>query len=153
MPLLIDATKSVAIDKIVTYVANATQTEPQLKQCDICNREGTPVGSFPLRRPRCCKPIHVCSQGHSKSAIVWAFRDRCKNCPLHSRARVAEVEYLSPKLQVRRKWSFTRAKSAEQSKLIDEGSAEHLEHLEHSEQEPSSRSSSGSGSSDMNDDV
>lgn len=97
-------TNNVVIDKIVAYVANATQPEPQLKQCDICNREGTPVGSFPLRRPKCCKPIWVCSQGHSKSVIIWAFRDRCQECPLHCRSGVAEVEYLSPKLPTRRRW-------------------------------------------------
>jgi len=119
MPRLNDAHKSVVIDKIAAYVANATQPEPQLKQCDICNREGTPVGSFPLRRPKCCKPIRVCSQGHSKSVIIWTFRDRCKECPLHCRARVAEVEYLSPKLRARRSWY---PKSVERSIETDESS-------------------------------
>lgn len=76
------------------HTANATQLESQLKQCDICSSKGAPLCNFPLRRPDCCKPIYVCSHGHSKREILETFRHHCWECPKHSQATIPEVEFI-----------------------------------------------------------
>ena len=93
--------------KIKQPVTNATQPEPQLKQCDICNHTGKPTGNFPLRRPDCCKPIWVCSSGHDKHEILHVFRSRRRDCPEHALAQVPEVEFIDS----------AKAKSKAQSKF------------------------------------
>ena len=84
--------------------SGSTLPKPQIKQCSICGIAGIPRGSYGLHRPLCCQPISVCKNcSKRKSDIIVAFRNVNSHCSEHSRARVAEVEYIDP-INSRRFW-------------------------------------------------
>lgn len=83
---------------------NATRPD-NVKECAICGVPGVSdgPGSY-LSRPSCCEPISVCRGcGKNITEVRAKFRMMHADCPLHSRSRYAEVEYLESKSESKRK--------------------------------------------------
>ena len=73
-----------------------TLPNTQIKQCSICGISGIPRGSYGLHRPLCCQPISICENcSHRKREILSKFRSLNSHCSEHSKAKIAEIEYIN----------------------------------------------------------